>query len=128
MNIRRDAHLRDYVGRRAAAAQAALVCVAFLAFSVALLLLFTRTYLGAAQTSQALLVWTAVFAFVGALSASGLVWAMTVNGVDVDVSCSSAARPGAVSCPVDTTGPHPASLSLLIEALDTHGGHRVLTH
>ena len=74
MHIHRDERLRDYLVRRAPAAQAVLVCTAFLAFSVALLLSFTRTYLGAAQTSEALLVWTAAFAFVGSLSASGLVW------------------------------------------------------
>jgi hypothetical protein len=125
MNIHRDERLHDYVGRRATAAQAILVCTAFLAFSVALLLSFTRTYLGAAQTSEALLVWTAVFAFVGSLSASGLVWAVTVSELDggLDGIGHGHDFKPAATFSVDAACPHPASLSLLIDMLDARGGH-----
>ena len=126
MHIHRDERLRDYVVRRAPAAQAALVGTAFLAFSVALLLSFTRTHLGAAQTSEALLVWTAAFAFVGSLSASGLVWAVTVNEPGGSLDCighERDAKPAASSSTVDAASPHPASLSVLIAMLEAHGGH-----
>jgi hypothetical protein len=94
---------------------------------VALLLSFTRTHLGAAQPSEALLVWTAVFAFVGSLSASGLVWAVTVNepggSLDRIGGHERDAKPEASSSTVDAASPHPASLSVLIAMLEAHGGH-----
>ena len=125
MHIHRDERLRDYVVRRAPAAQATLACTAFLAFSAALLLSFTRTYLGAAQTGDALLVWTAVFAFVGSLSASGLVWAVTVSELDRGLDGIGHGRDfkPAATFSVDAACPHPASLSLLIDMLDARGGH-----